>query len=38
MNKIQAKLQKKAAKSKPAKKVKREGFKPVLAGEVIDLT
>jgi len=38
MNKIQAKLEKKAAKSKPVKKVKREGFNPVLAGEVIDLT
>jgi len=38
MKKIQAKLQTKAAKSKPPKKVKREHFKPVSAGEVIDLT
>jgi len=38
MNKIQAKLRKKAAKSKPAKKIKTENFRPLLAGEVIDLT
>ena len=37
VHKIQSKLEKKAAKSKPAKKVKMEDSEPVLAGEVIDL-